>query len=145
MADLDKVTVFKRYASGASLLPATVATARYVVATIFVAACLFPFYIMLTTALKRDSDIFAWPPVWRFHPSLQNFYDALFVFGGQGVLTFAVNSLIVTLASTLLSVGLGSMAAYGLARFSFLGRKQLSFWICRHGSRLRLHSWCRCT
>jgi multiple sugar transport system permease protein len=106
-----------------------VAAARYVIAAAFVGICLFPFYIVVTTALKNDRDVFAWPPVWRFQPTFRNFYDALFVFGGQGALTFVLNSIVVTLASTLLSVGLGAMAAYGLARFPFAGRRQLSFWI----------------
>lgn len=105
------------------------AIARYFVAVIFVGFCLFPIYIIVTTALKQEHDIFAWPPRWVFHPTLKNFNDALFVFGGQGALSFVINSLIVTSASTVLSVGLGAMAAYGLARFRFRGRKQLSFWI----------------
>ena len=129
MTGMDEAAVSRPIVFNASSLRTVVATTRYLIATAFVAVCLFPYYIVVTTALKRDQDIFAWPPVWRFHPSLRNFYDALFVFGGQGALTFVINSVIVTLASTALSVGLGSMAAYGLARFSFRGRRQLSFWI----------------
>jgi multiple sugar transport system permease protein len=106
-----------------------VASARYLIATVFVGFCLFPFYIVLTTALKNERQVFEWPPAWKFEPTFRNFYDALFVFGGQGAITFVANSAVVTLASTILSVGLGSMAAYGLARFSFRGRRQLSFWI----------------
>jgi multiple sugar transport system permease protein len=102
---------------------------RYLIAAAFVGFCLFPFYIIVTTALKDEKDVFAWPPVWIFRPTLGNFYEALFVFGGQGAMTFLLNSVIVTGASTLLSVGLGAMAAYGLARFRFRGRRQLAFWI----------------
>jgi multiple sugar transport system permease protein len=102
---------------------------RYLIACAFVGFCLFPFYIIVTTALKPESEIFAWPPVWLFHPTLGNFYDAMFGFGGQGALTFILNSVVITAASTLLSVGLGAMAAYGLARFAFPGSRQLSFWI----------------
>lgn len=105
------------------------AAACYLAAAAFLGICLFPLYIVVTTAIKNQRDVFAWPPLWSFHPTLANFYDALFVFGGQGALTFVINSVVVTVASTLLSVGLGSMAAYGLARFSFPGRKQLAFWI----------------
>jgi multiple sugar transport system permease protein len=114
---------------GASGVRASVAAIRYLVAASFVGVCVFPLYIVVTTALKDDRDVFTWPPVWRFHPTLKNFYDALFVFGGQGAITFLANSVAITCASTLLSVGLGSMAAYGLARFSFRARKHLSFWI----------------
>jgi multiple sugar transport system permease protein len=108
---------------------AAAALVRYLVAGTFVGFCLFPFYVILTTSLKAERDIFAWPPVWLFHPTFKNFYQALFVFGGQGAFAFIVNSVIITALSTVLSVGLGSMAAYGLARFPFRGRKQLSFWI----------------
>lgn len=101
----------------------------YLIASGFLGICLFPLYIMVTTALKSHRDIFAWPPVWGFHPILTNFYNALFVFGGQGALIFLINSAIVMVASTVLSVGLGAMAAYGMARFPFRGRKELAFWI----------------
>jgi multiple sugar transport system permease protein len=101
----------------------------YVIAFLFAVYCIFPFYIVITTALKNDREIFAWPPVWLFHATLANFYDALFVFGGQGAGTFILNSIITTGASTVLSLVLGSMAAYGLARFRFRGRRQLAFWI----------------
>jgi len=102
---------------------------RYLIASAFVGFCLFPFYIVITTALKNEHDIFAWPPVWRFTPTFANFYNALFVFGGQGALTFVINSIVITAFSTILSTGLGAMAAYGLARFDFAGRKHLAFWI----------------
>lgn len=129
---------------GASGMRVAVAAVRYLIAASFVGVCVFPLYIVVTTALKDDRDVFAWPPVWSFHPTLKNFYDALFVFGGQGAITFLANSVAITCASTLLSVGLGSMAAYGLARFSFRARKHLSFWICRRVSRRPSLSWSRC-
>jgi multiple sugar transport system permease protein len=115
--------------SGQGAAKRLAAAARYLIALVFVAFCIFPFYIVVTTALKNDREIFAWPPVWFFHVTFANFYDALFVFGGEGAVTFILNSIIVTVASTFLSLTLGSMAAYGLARFQFPGRKQLAFWI----------------
>ena len=65
---------------------------RYVAASVFVGFCLFPFYIILTTSLKSESDIFAWPPKWLFTPTFDNYYNALFVFGGPG---FSASCLIV--------------------------------------------------
>ncbi|MCP4307882.1 MAG: hypothetical protein GY788_24030, partial [bacterium] len=78
---------------------------RYLAAAIFVGFCLFPLYIVLSTAVKKESDIFAWPPVWLFEPTFENIYVALFVFGGSGVLPFLINSIIVTAFSTLVAVG----------------------------------------
>jgi multiple sugar transport system permease protein len=101
----------------------------YTAVCAFVGFGLFPLYIIITTALKSENDIFAWPPVWIFQPTFQSFYNALFVFGGQGVGGYILNSVIVTLASTVLAVTLGSMAAYGLARFRFRGNQDIAFYI----------------
>ena len=102
---------------------------RYLVAAVFTGFCLFPFYVIVTTALKTETNIFAWPPVWIFKPTLQSFYNALFVFGGRGAISYLVNSIVISAVSTFLAVVLGAMAAYGLARFSFAGNRQLAFWI----------------
>lgn len=66
--------------------------AFYLAAILFVIFCLFPLYMMITTALKTDKDAFAWPPPWIFYPSLQSYYNALFLFGGGNVVRFAFNA-----------------------------------------------------
>ena len=98
-------------------------------ACIVVGFSLFPMYIMISTALKSESDIFSWPPTWAFEPTLQAFKNAFLLFGGQNVLVFLFNSVLITAVSTILAVGLGSMAAYALARFPFRGSKHLAFFI----------------
>ena len=102
---------------------------RYLIASGFTGFCLFPFYIIVTTSLKVEVDIFAWPPRWAFEPTLGNYYDALFVFGGRGIIKYLLNSIIVTGISTVLAVFVGSMVAYGLTRFRILGGKHLFFFI----------------
>jgi multiple sugar transport system permease protein len=104
-------------------------TLRYLIAAIFTGFCLFPFYVIVTTALKTETAIFAWPPVWNFQPTLQSFYNALFVFGGRGAISYLINSIVISAVSTFLAVVLGAMAAYGFARFSFAGKRHLAFWI----------------
>jgi multiple sugar transport system permease protein len=104
-------------------------TVCYLVAAIFTGFCLFPFYVILTTALKTETAIFAWPPVWVFKPTLQSFYNALFVFGGRSAITYLLNSIMISAVSTILAVVLGSMAAYGFVRFRFAGKRHLAFWI----------------
>ena len=103
--------------------------ARYLIAAIFVGFCLFPFYMILSTSLKRESDIFSFPPAWSFSPTFENFHAALFVFGGTGVLSFLINSIIVTALSTSFAVGLGAMVAYGLTRFRVVGGTHIYFFI----------------
>ena len=106
-----------------------IGTLRYLVAAIFTGFCLFPLYVIVTTALKTETAIFAWPPVWNFRPTLQSFYNALFVFGGRSAISYLINSVIISAVSTFLAVVLGAMAAYGFARFSFAGKRHLAFWI----------------
>ncbi len=102
---------------------------RYLVAAIFTGFFLLPFYVIVTTALKTETAIFAWPPVWVFKPTLQSFYNALFVFGGRGAVSYLINSIVISAVSTFLAVVLGAMAAYGFVRFSFAGKRHLAFWI----------------
>ena len=85
--------------------------------------------MVLTTSIKAESDIFSWPPSWAFNPTFDNFYSALFVFGGSGVLPFLINSLIITAASTILAVGLGAMVSYGLTRFRVFAGNHIFFFI----------------
>jgi multiple sugar transport system permease protein len=102
---------------------------RFLIASVFTGFCLFPFYIIATTALKAEHDIFAWPPAWIFNPTLQSFFNALFVFGGRSAMSYLINSIVISAISTFLAVVLGAMASYGLVRFSFAGNRQLLFWI----------------
>src|SRR5829696_6467462 len=99
----------------------------YLVAASFVGFCLLPFYVMITTALKREGDIFAWPPVFLFEPTLDSIRAAFF--GGRSVIPYLINSAAISAVSTVLATALGSMAAFGLSRFRFSGSASLSFWI----------------
>ena len=98
-------------------------------AAAFVGFCLFPLYIVLTTSLKNGAQIAAWPPLWVFEPTFKNIQDAIFVSGGRSSLTFAINSVVITAASTIVALVLGGMAAYGLARFRFPGSRDVAFFI----------------
>ena len=101
--------------------------ALYLVAAVFVGFCLLPIYVMITTALKNQHDVFAAPPVFLFEPTLVSIKSALF--GGNSVVPYLVNSAIISGTSTVFATLLGAMAAYGLARFTFRGREDLGFWI----------------
>ena len=98
-------------------------------AAAFVGFCLFPLYIVLMTSLKNGAQIAAWPPLWVFAPTFKNIQDAIFVSGGRSSLTFAINSVVITAASTIVALMLGGMAAYGLARFRFPGSRDVAFFI----------------
>lgn len=87
---------------------------------------LAPLYWMFITSIKPSDDYLAVPPVWfPGEPTLVHYTAALFAYRGlQGL----VNSLIISLAATVLSAGLGTMMAYSLARFN-TGGQHLSFWV----------------
>jgi multiple sugar transport system permease protein len=77
---------------------------------------LFPLAWLVMMSLKNEVDIFSPTPTFIFMPTLQHYAADV---TNPKFLTAARNSLIVTLFSSLLSMGLGSLAAYSLARFRF--------------------------
>jgi len=92
---------------------------------VVLAFALFPFYWMVTSSLKDQTDLLASPPVWSFRPTWAN-YQA--IFADTTVMTAVLSSLIVATATTAISVALGAPAAYALARFEFRGKADLWFW-----------------
>jgi multiple sugar transport system permease protein len=69
------------------------------------------------------------PPEWfPVNPTLKH-YRAAFI--ERPFLQYALNSLIIAVSTTLISVVLGTLAGYALARFQYPGRwrHQISFWI----------------
>ncbi len=89
-----------------------------------VIAC-FPLFWMLMTSLKHKVDAFAIPPVWIFKPNLEA-YKVLFV--EKDSFRFLLNSVIIAFSATFVSMLIGTLAAYSLARFKFAGREDFAFW-----------------
>lgn len=76
---------------------------------------IFPFYWMLNTSLKPPVEIFASPPTFvSAHWSL-GAYET--IFSTRPVGRYFLNSLIVAVGATALSVSLSALCAYGLTRF----------------------------
>lgn len=84
---------------------------------------LFPYYWMVTAAFKGGGDVTAFPPVWLFEPTLDNFRE---LFEDLGAWTALKNSLIIVGISTCLAIIFGSMAAYALARFNIKGKEVIA-------------------
>ena len=87
----------------------------------FLIFALFPFYHMATTSLKTDRELYdrkAVPMVIRQGVTFEHYTklvrDSEFV-------TWAKNSLLVTFLATTLSLVIGTIAAYALARLTFVG------------------------
>jgi len=86
----------------------------------------FPLFWLFSSAVKESRDIWSIPPVWIFRPILKHF---TLIFRERNFLKFLANSLIVAGGSTAISIFLGSLAAYGLSRFTIKGGKHIAFWI----------------
>jgi multiple sugar transport system permease protein len=75
---------------------------------------LFPFAWMVSTSLKPDPELYAQPPtLWPVHPSLEAYRAALIVAQDWVLLR---NSLVICLASVVLTLALALLTAYPLTR-----------------------------
>jgi multiple sugar transport system permease protein len=85
----------------------------------------FPIMWLLSASLSNQVELLAIPPHWiPQHPTLQNYVDIIFpnLATSSVPRTFAVallNSLKIASAVTVVSIVIGSMAAYALARIPF--------------------------
>jgi multiple sugar transport system permease protein len=75
---------------------------------------IFPFIWILLASFKTQAQIVATPPVWLFEPTLAN-YQRVFVEQDFG--RFLLNSSIIAVGSTLLSLMVGLPAAYTISRY----------------------------
>ncbi len=95
--------------------------AFYLTVLVVVAFTLFPFYWAIVTSLKPSADIFRVPvQYWPERLTLEHYQTVLT--NGQ-FLTALGNSALVSVTVVLLSLAVGSMAAYALGRFEFRGRR----------------------
>ena len=85
---------------------------------------LFPFYWMLLTSIKSYGAYNAEhvPAFFTLSPTLQNYKDA---FTTVPLLGYLINTVIFTLATTILMVVVSTLAAYAFARLRFRGKDLL--------------------
>jgi multiple sugar transport system permease protein len=99
----------------------------FVIITVIVfVIILFPPIMLFLTSIKNELDALAFPPKWIFKPTYKNYVH---IFKTSPFFRYILNSLIVASLNTFIVLALGSLAAYGLARFKFKGAENLSFWI----------------
>jgi len=110
--------------------------AFYALLAVLIFMSIGPIYLMLVNSFKLDVDIISGATGLLFLPTIQNYETALcdilwyepdhmdfcaLKFGGA-----FINSLIIALISTFLTLVIGCMAAYALVRFRFMGRDTVS-------------------
>lgn len=99
-------------------------TIRYVSLAVLLVFFMFPVYWLFATSLKTDVDVYAIPPKWVFLPTLQNYLHVLLEtpYPAQ-----AKNSLIAALSNVIISMFVGTLAAYAISRFK-VGTNKLLYW-----------------
>lgn len=98
----------------------------YLVLGIVCVVNFLPYLWMVMTGFMDDGTANQASPQWLFSPSLDAFRFLIFE---KGIMKNFANSLIVSVASTFFSVTLGMFCAYAIARYDFVGRDDVSFWV----------------
>jgi len=98
---------------------------KFLLLGIVILFCVFPFYWMITMSFKQRIDIVD-PSAWIFKPTILNYVKVIFE---KDIFFYFKNSLIVVAGTIVISIILGSMAAYGFARSKFRHKEDLAFFI----------------
>lgn len=108
---------------GRGLGPAWIRWAAFAIAVVFGVLMLAPFLLMVSTAFKPHAYVLEIPPKLIPEPfTLDNFVEA---WTSNNFGRYFVNSAIVTVASTILSVTIAAMLGFVFARYEFPGRRIL--------------------
>ncbi|MET0963626.1 MAG: carbohydrate ABC transporter permease [Noviherbaspirillum sp.] len=96
-------------------------------AGLLLAVWAFPVLWGLLTSFKSERDVLAYPPVWRFTPTLDNYREV--IFGTSSILPNLWSSMVVSLSTTLLTMLFAVPAAYALARLNYPAKRASGFYV----------------
>ncbi|MBV8735774.1 MAG: carbohydrate ABC transporter permease [Acidobacteria bacterium] len=94
----------------------------YVPLTAFIVGLLFPFYWMVITTVRPDNELYRpwnapnYAPFWTTHPTLEHIKDLL---TETLFTTWLLNTMIIALSATIISLFCGLLAGYALSRLKF--------------------------
>lgn len=91
-----------------------------IIVVFFAVLSLFPLYWLVTSSLKNSADVVKMPPDW--FPKTFVWSNYTDVFNNQPAFTWAYNSIVVSLVSTLALIAVSTMAAYAFSKLCFKGR-----------------------
>jgi len=97
------------------------------IAIVFAAAWLFPIVWSVLNSFKTEQDFLAYPPKLFFSPSLAAYKAVLF--GSSSILPNLWSSLVISLGTTVLTMGTAIPAAYALARLRLRAKKFTGFYV----------------
>lgn len=98
----------------------------YLFLTFCALMCIFPLYWLLSTSLKSSSEVFSPNMLGTFIPTLENYKTVLF---DDQFPKFLLNSAIISVATVLICVPIGSMCGYAFARLEMKKKDSWFFMI----------------
>ncbi len=104
--------------------PAWLVASHYTMLVVLAFLCVAPILVIFATSLRLQVNIFAEPLNFLFVPTFDNYRAVL---QEDRLDRYLLNSLFVGVVSTVVTLVLGCMAAYGLARFRFPGRQAVAY------------------
>ena len=96
-------------------------------ASLLLAVWAFPVLWGLLTSFKSERDVLAYPPVWLFKPTLDHYREV--ISGSSSILPNLWSSMVVSCATTLLTMLIAVPAAYALARLNYPAKKASGFYV----------------
>lgn len=95
--------------------------AAYLMLLVAIAIVFFPLAWMLTVSVRPNIEVMRMPPEWL--PQVFTLEGYRKIFASPRYLVVFLNTMVISLVVTALSLILGAMAAYALARFKFAGQR----------------------
>ena len=86
-----------------------------------------PILWAVLTSLKDEKEVLAYPPTVIFEATLKNFHAVLF--GPTNIVADLTSSVVIALATTVLTIVIAVPAAYAFARLRLRGKKPLGFYV----------------
>jgi ABC-type glycerol-3-phosphate transport system permease component len=97
------------------------------VSGILLAVWAVPILLAVITSFKNEKEVLAYPPTLIFEPTLRNFHEVLF--GPTNIAGNLASSMIIALATTVLTIVIAVPAAYAFARLKLRGKNILGFYV----------------
>ena len=88
---------------------------------------ILPVLLSVLTSFKDEKEVLAYPPTVVFEATLKNYVAVLA--GPSSIVPSLTSSLIIALATTILSIVIAVPAAYAIARLRLPGRQPLGFYV----------------
>lgn len=99
----------------------------YLVLGVVAVIIIFPIFWMLISSLKFTKELFLKPPTWvPYNPTWSNYQS---IFKNPLFLRYFINSVVVSILTTFISIVIASFAGYGWGKMEFAGRRATSLFV----------------